>query len=164
MNDTKNLLSFSSKDVDFSLERITEDFHHVARWCSSNQLLINPSETKFIVFGTRQFLTQVSKTRDTSESFLRQEFVPVLPVKDLGIVLDSITGYAPCFPSSLLSALYQISRVRHLFSRSVLLMILIRLYLAGKLFGYYIAQRFGLAPSSKTYKSCKWCKILSLLL
>ena len=119
--------SFSSRDVDLSLDRITEDLRHVAKWCCSNQLLINPSKTNLIVFGTRQLLTQVRKTCDTSVPFLGQSLVPVSSVKDLGIVLDShltFNEHVTCLTSSLLSTLCQISRVRHLFSRPVLSMIL----------------------------------------
>ena len=59
--------------------------------------------------------------------FLGQALVPVSSVKDLGIVLDShltFNEHVTCLTSSLLSTLCQISRVRYLFSRPVLLMIL----------------------------------------
>ena len=44
-----------------SLENITGDLCHVAKWCYSNQVLINPSKTKIVVFGTRQLFTFLSK-------------------------------------------------------------------------------------------------------
>ena len=70
--------------------------------------------------------------------FLGQVLVPVLPIKDLGTLLDSHLTFNKndtCLTSSLLSTLCQISRVRHLFSNPVLLMIL-NSPVVRKLFSY----------------------------
>ena len=58
---------------------------HQLVFCS-HQLLINPSKTKLIFFGTRQLLSKIS---DIRVAFLDQELTPVSSVKDLGITLDS---------------------------------------------------------------------------
>lgn len=55
--------SSSSNDIDFCLSKITEVFHLIAASCCSNQLLINPSKTKFILFATRQLLSKVSDVK-----------------------------------------------------------------------------------------------------
>ena len=124
IDDTKVYLSFSSKDIDTCLANITEDLRLIASWCCSNHLLINPSKTKLIVFGTRQLL---SRAPDIKVPFLGQELVPVPAVKDLGIILDSnltFNNHVNSLTSSLISTLCQISRVRHLFSEPLLLTIL----------------------------------------
>ena len=124
VDDTKVYLSFSSKDIDTCLANITEDLRLIASWCCSNHLLINPSKTKLIVFGTRQLL---SRAPDIKVPFLGQELVPVPAVKDLGIILDSnltFNNHVNSLTSSLISTLCQISRIRHLFSEPVLLTIL----------------------------------------
>ena len=63
-----------------------------------------------------------------SVPFLGQALVPVSSVKGLGIVLDqshlTFNEHVTCLTSSLLPTLCQISRVRHLFSRTVLSIIL----------------------------------------
>ena len=46
VDDTKIFLSFSSKDADLSLHRITEDLRHVAKWCCSNQLLMKSQQNQ----------------------------------------------------------------------------------------------------------------------
>ena len=70
--------------------------------------------------------------------FLDQELTPVSTVKDLGITLDSyfnFNDHVNKSTSSLLSMVCQISRVRHLFTKSVLSTILNSLSLS-KLFYY----------------------------
>ena len=103
---------------------MTEDLRLLAGWCCSHQLLINPSKTKLIFFGTRQLL---SKVWDIRVPFLDQELTPVSSVKDLGITLDSYLNFndrVNTLTSSLLSMLCQISRVWHLFAKPVLSTIL----------------------------------------
>ena len=146
VDDTKIFLSFSSKDVELSLERNSEDLRHAAKQCYSNQLLINPSKTKLFVFRTRQLLTQVRKTCDNCVPFFGQALVPVSSVKYLGIVLNShltFNEHFTCLTSSLLSTLCQISGVTHLFSRPVLILnslVLTKLFCSTFLGWYHQAK------------------------
>ena len=60
-------------------------------------------------------------------SFLGKDLVPVPSAKDLGVILDSgltFNNHITALTSSLLSTLCQINRVRHLFDKSILLVIL----------------------------------------
>ena len=124
VDDTKVYLSFSSKDIDSCLTKVTEDLRLIAAWCCTNKLLINPRKTKLILFGMRQLL---SKIPDVRVPFLGKNLAPVPFVKDLGIILDSnltLNKHVNTVPSSLISTLCQISKVKHLFSKSVLFIIL----------------------------------------
>ena len=88
--------------------------------CGANHLLINADKTKLVLFGTRQL---VSKLPDVTVSFLGQKLCPVSSAKDLGVTLDSgltFNNHISSLSSSSLSSLCQISRVRHLFSKEVL--------------------------------------------
>ena len=119
VDDTKVYLSFSSKDIDSCLTKVTEDLRLIAAWCCTNKLLINPSKTKLILFGMRQLL---SKIPDVRVPFLGQNLAPVPLVKDLGIILDSnltFNEHVKTLTSSLISSVCQISKVRHLFSKSI---------------------------------------------
>ena len=57
---TKVYLSFSSKDIDSCLTKVTEDLRLIAAWCCTNKLLIDPSKTKLILFGIRELLSKNS--------------------------------------------------------------------------------------------------------
>ena len=130
---TKVYLSFSSKDIDSCLTKVTEDLRLIAAWCCTNKLLIDLSKTKFILFGIRELL---SKIPDVRVPFLSQNLAPVPGIKDLSIMLDSnliFNEHVNTLPSSLISTLCQISKVRHLFSKSVPFTIL-NCLVFGKLF------------------------------
>lgn len=80
VDDTKIHLSFSSKDTDSCLTKITEDFRHTAGWCCSDQILINPSKTKLILFGTKPLLSRAKEVIP----FLGQFLIPVTLSQRLG--------------------------------------------------------------------------------
>ena len=127
---------------------------------ATNKLLINPDKTKLILFGTKQLL---SKVLDIRVPFLGQQLISVSSVKDLGIILDSnltFNEHVNTLTSSLISILCQISRVRHLFSKSVLTTILNCLVFC-KLFycstvwsGTFCAQHKQTATCTKLRRPC----------
>ena len=54
MYDTKLIISFELED---NLDAITDskdDLSKIGEWCSNNLLLLNPSGTKFMIFGSEQ--------------------------------------------------------------------------------------------------------------
>ena len=123
-DDTKIYLSFSAKDLDTCMTQVIEDLRNIASWCCTNSLLINPRKTKFIVFGVRQL---VPKVADIHISLLSQELVPKPYVTDFGILLDSnlsFNEHTASLVSTLLGTLCRINKIKHLFSRSALLIIL----------------------------------------
>ena len=63
VDNTKIYRSFLAKNMNSCLVKMTEDLSLIAGWCCSHQLLINPSKTKLIFFGTRQLLSKVSDIR-----------------------------------------------------------------------------------------------------
>ena len=90
VDDTKIYHSFSAKNMNSCLVKMTEDLRLFGGWCCSHQLLINPSKTKLIFFGTRQLLSKIS---DIRVAFLDQELTLVSSVKDLDITLDSYLNF-----------------------------------------------------------------------
>ena len=124
VDDTKLYLSISLKDIQVGLSHISEDLKRVAEWCCSNSLLINPKKTKLILFGVPQNLHPLL---DISVEFMGQQLKPVASCKDVGILLDSgltFNEHVASLTSSLMSSLCQINRVKHLFPKNVLLLVI----------------------------------------
>ena len=87
VDDSKLLLSFPVKDIDSAKTTIEQDLHRVAKWCSLNDLLINPTKTKLLLVGTRQMTN--SLLTDFKLDFLGKQITPSSSGKDLGVVIDS---------------------------------------------------------------------------
>ena len=124
VDDTKLYLSISLKDIQVGLSYISEDLKRVAEWCCSNSFLINPKKTKLILFGVPQNLHRLP---DISVEFMGQQLKPIASCKDVGILLDSgltFNEHVASLTSSLMSSLCQINRAKHLFPKTVLLLVI----------------------------------------
>ena len=124
VDDTKLFLSFTTNDKDGALSQIIQDLNNLTRWCCTNRLLINPQKTKLMLFGTRQLVGRLS---DITIPFLGKDLSPSPSCKDLGVIFDSnlsFDDHIDYLSSSLLGKLCQINRVRHLFTKDILLVIL----------------------------------------
>ena len=133
VDDTKLYLSITLKDINVGVSQISAELKRVAQWCCSHSLLINPVKTKLILFGVPQ---NVCHLLDLSIDFLGPNLKPVSLCKDLGIVLDSsltFNEHINSQTSSLMSSLCQISRVKHLFPKDSLF-IIINAFVFSKLF------------------------------
>jgi hypothetical protein len=133
VDDSKLSLSFAIKDLSESMGKLDADLKSVAAWYCSNNLQINPDKIKFLLFGSRQALAKVDVP---PIQFLGKELTPVPFAKDLGITLDScltFNEHTTNLTSKLMGSLCQISRVKHLFDKSTLIMIINSL-IFGKLY------------------------------
>ena len=124
VNGKKLYLDFSAININVALSQISQDLHRSAAWCCLNQLLIKPDKTKFIIFGVPQLTSGV---RNESIYFLRTKILQSPWYRDLRIILDShltFNNHINSLSSSLSSTLCQIIRVKHLFDRKSLQIII----------------------------------------
>ena len=133
-DDSKVFLSFPIKGTTTAKTKLEENLSLVAKWCFTNQLLINPEKTKFLLIGTPQLLKKISSPM--SLSFLGKDIIPVFSAKDLGVILDSHLTYNDHIKnlvSSCTSKLCQINRVKDSFDKETLKLIISSLVIS-KLF------------------------------
>ena len=64
------VVSFKMKDTVNAFADLRDDLHRIGQWCSNNLLLLNPSKTKLMVFGSRQ---THSKLVTPSPTFMGRE-------------------------------------------------------------------------------------------
>ena len=124
VDDTKLITSFELKDNLDAIADLEDDLFKIGEWCSNNQLLLNPGKTKLMIFGSRQMR---AKLQFRSLSIMGEDIVPADTAKDLGVILDSNLTYDEHIiktASSCMSRLGQINRVKHVFDKRTLLMII----------------------------------------
>jgi hypothetical protein len=105
-------------------ENLRRDSNRVASWCCENRLIINPDKTEFCVFGSNRMLSQ---TFIPPITFLGKELPVVNSVKDLGMIMDkdlSFNEHTGTLASELMGKLAMISRIRHLFDKSTLFIVI----------------------------------------
>lgn len=91
VDDTKLHVSFHLQNKHSATEDMNEDLLKVRNWFFNNYfLLLNPSKTKLVVFGSRQKLAEL---QDFSLSLLGKNFLPTKSAKDLGVSLDPHLSY-----------------------------------------------------------------------
>ena len=90
VDDTKLHVSFHLQNKHSATEDMNEDLLRVRNWCFNNFLLLNPSKTKLMVFGSRQKLAEL---QDFNLSLLGKNFLPTKSAKDLGVSLDPHLSY-----------------------------------------------------------------------
>ena len=113
VDDTKLLLTLPLTDISVAISDLNSDLREIAKWCSTNSLLINPNKTKLLVVGVPQLTRNLSLP---SVFLLGNNIKPSPVVKDLGIWIDSAVtfdGHVSKLFSSCLYNLRRINRIKH---------------------------------------------------
>ena len=117
-------MSFRAQECEATMAAMNDDLIKLCNWCFDDRLLLNPDKTKLIVYGSRQM---ISKLEDFRLTLLGNELSPVDSVKGLGVVFDgelSFNDHTTKTASSYMSGLGQISRVKHVFKKDILVTII----------------------------------------
>ena len=145
VDDTKLLVSFQIKDKQSAISDMNEDLLNVRNWCFKNHLLLNPTKTKLMVFGSRQMLPRL---QNFSVSVLGKDIFPIQAAKDLGVTLDPNLSYDEHIINTVttwMSRLGQINRVKHAFDNKTLITILntlvfSKVYYCSNVMGKYVKE------------------------
>ena len=124
VDDTKLLMSFQLHDQHEAIAKMNKDLLSIRNWCFNNQLLLNPDKTKLVTFGSRQM---TAKVIDFRLFLLGKELEPVKAGRDRGVTLDSnltFNKHIVSTVSTCVSRLDQINRVKHIFEKRALIIII----------------------------------------
>lgn len=120
-----NLLTlFQLSDNLDAIADLKDDPFKIGEWCSNNFLSLNPSKTKLMIFGSRQMR---AKLQFHSLPFMGKDIVPTDTPKNLGVILDSKLTYDEHIiktASSFMSRLGLINRIKHVFDKLTLAIII----------------------------------------
>ena len=113
VDDTKLLLTLRPTDINVAISDLNSDLREIAKWCSTNSLLIDPNKTKLLVVGVPQLTRNLSLP---SVVLLGKNIKPCPVVKDLAIWIDSAVTFDDLvskLSSSCLYNLLRINRIKH---------------------------------------------------
>ena len=112
VDDTKLILNFNLQDQANAIAKLNEDLCRISNWTFRNRLLINPSKSILIIFGSR---AMVGKVEDFRLTLLGKEITPATVANDLGVILDPCLTYNDHIASTVsgcMARLGQINRVK----------------------------------------------------
>ena len=66
VDDTQLYISFTPSNSTTSLEILSNTFSYILSWMNSNKLLLNPSNTEFLLVGTKQQRLKFSQLKTSS--------------------------------------------------------------------------------------------------
>ena len=91
-DDTQLCISFTPTNSALSLETLTTTFNDILSWMNLNKLLLNPSNTEFLLIGTKQ---QRLKFSDLTNLSLNNDIIPVSSyARNLGFIFISDMSFS----------------------------------------------------------------------
>ena len=118
-------MCFPVIDSDVTMTFMNEDLERIQNWCFQNLLLINPGKTQLMVYGSRQMVAKLPECFHLS--LLGKQLNPNELTKDLGVTFDcnlNFNEHIIKVTAQCMSALGQINRVKHAFSKELLIIII----------------------------------------
>ena len=111
VDDTKLLLTLRPTDINVAISDLNSDLREIAKWCSTNSLLIDPNKTKLLVVGVPQLTRNLSLP---SVVLLGKNIKPCPVVKDLAIWIDSAVTFDDLVSKLSSSCLYNLRRINRI--------------------------------------------------
>ena len=124
VDDTNLLLALPPSDLKVAIHDLNSDLHAVAKWCSTNSLLISPDNTKLLIVGVPQLTRSLSLPPVV---LMGKSIKPSAVVKDLGVWVDTAVTFDDHIfklSSSCLYKLRRINKIKHLLDSKTLILII----------------------------------------
>ena len=111
-DDTQSYLAFGIDEEKISLDRLEACLTEIRQWMAANWLKLNDSKTEFIIFGSKNNLSQISTQKVTVGD---EEIGMSDSVRSIGAVLDNTLGLDKQIAATCKTAwyhLHEISKIR----------------------------------------------------
>ncbi|KAJ8714528.1 hypothetical protein PYW07_002753 [Mythimna separata] len=87
-DDTQVYISFKPEDYEQALIDLNDDLESIVQWSNANTLALNPTKTKYMLFGT---VNQISKIKPCASTvtIMGQPIERVYEARNLGLTMDT---------------------------------------------------------------------------
>lgn len=86
-DDIQLYLSFKTNETSIAVNKVNEDLYNIVSWSHQNNLILNPSKSKFMLLGTRKQIDTIS-LHDPHVSIKDFNLERVAEARNLGLVMD----------------------------------------------------------------------------
>lgn len=105
-DDVQLYISFKPDDYVQAIKELNEDLGRISKWSSDNCLMLNPTKTKYVLFGTK---SQLSKLPSSLCVMLMGEPIDrVNDARNLGVQMDSLLRYEKHVAESVRNCFYRL--------------------------------------------------------
>jgi hypothetical protein len=105
-DDIQVYISCKQSEVDSAIGKLNKDLASIAAWATSNGLLLNPSKTKYLIFGSNQQLTRLSPS--VSVTMMGEPIERVSEARNLGLLMDDQLRYEKHILNSVRGCFYKL--------------------------------------------------------
>lgn len=86
-DDIQLYTSFKARDTPEAINKLNKDLCNIDHWCSQNNLLLNPSKSKFMLLGTKKTVTEIA-LQNPAVCLNSTPLERVVKARNLGLVMD----------------------------------------------------------------------------
>ena len=119
-DDVQLYISFRPDEYDRAVKDLNEDLQRIAVWSEGNCLSLNPTKSKYLVFGTRQQLARLPMTLDVE--LMGEPVERVYEARNLGLTMDKALRFEKHVADSVRNCFYRLRvlyRIRSYLSESL---------------------------------------------
>lgn len=111
-DDTQVYISCKPSEVDNAISKLNEDLASISSWADTNCLLLNPTKTKYMIFGTKNQLSQIDPS--LSVMLMDKSIERVYEARNLGLIMDCSLRYEKHISKSLQNCFYKLKVLYHM--------------------------------------------------
>lgn len=107
-DDIQVYISCKPSEINNAIEKLNSDLSRITSWATSNCLLLNPTKTKYLVFGSKQQLTSIQPIQNLDVILMNEPIERVYEARNLGLLVDCGLRYEKHVANDVRSCFYKL--------------------------------------------------------
>jgi hypothetical protein len=108
-DDIQLYTSFKTNSTDTAVKNLNTDLQNISDWCNNNNLMINPSKSKYMILGTKKQVSKIASEMDSLDVVITgAKLERVNEVRNLGLIMDGSLRFEGHVLESMRSCFYRL--------------------------------------------------------